>query len=92
MAIFYYKNYFSSIKSKEAPLRRALVSYEGLTNSIRPLNRHGQEEVISPAGHAQKRNAEINVELGDGEEVFGQHGAGVAHRGELLQRGIPFAQ
>ena len=29
--------------------------------------------------------------LGDGEEVFGQHGTEIAHRGELLQRGIPFA-
>src|SRR5215471_11475209 len=29
--------------------------------------------------------------LGDGEEVFGQHGTGVAYRGELLQRGILFA-
>ena len=38
MTIFYYKNYFSNIKSKEARLRGALVSYEGLTNSIRPLS------------------------------------------------------
>jgi hypothetical protein len=29
------KNYFSNIKSKETRLRGALVSYEGLTNSIR---------------------------------------------------------
>jgi len=39
MAIFYYKNYFSNIKSKEARLRGALVSYEGLTNSIRAFFR-----------------------------------------------------
>ena len=38
MAIFYYKNHFSNIKSKEARLRGAFVSYEGLTNSIRLLD------------------------------------------------------
>jgi hypothetical protein len=38
MAIFYYKNYFSNIKSKEAHLRGTLVSDEGLTNSIQALS------------------------------------------------------
>jgi hypothetical protein len=33
----------------------------------------------------------LNVELGDDQEVFGQHGTGVAHRGQLLQSGIKFA-
>ena len=32
-----------------------------------------------------------NVELGDDQEVVGQHGTGVVHRGQLLQSGITFA-
>jgi hypothetical protein len=36
ISIFYYNNYFRYIKSRKACLRGAFVSYEGLTNSIRP--------------------------------------------------------
>jgi hypothetical protein len=43
-----------------------------MTNSIRPFLRHAHREVISPAGHAQKLSAEINVELVIGQEVCGQ--------------------
>jgi hypothetical protein len=33
----------------------------------------------------------MNVKLVGGLKVFGQHGTGVAHRGQLLQSGITFA-
>src|SRR5262249_6825026 len=37
ISIFYYKNYYCNTKSREARLGGALVSYEGLTNSIRSV-------------------------------------------------------
>ena len=39
----------------------------------------------------QKLSAEMNEQLVGGQEVFGQHGTGVTHRGQLLQSGITFA-
>jgi hypothetical protein len=71
ISILYYKNYFSNIKSKKARLRDALVSYEGLTNSIRPLFTHETRGAISPVCYAQKLSPQINVELVGGLEVFG---------------------
>jgi hypothetical protein len=45
----------------------------GLTNSIRPLSTHETRGAIFPPCHAQKLSPQINVELVDGEEVFGRH-------------------
>jgi hypothetical protein len=36
IAIFYYKNCFCQVSSREARLKGALVYYERMTNSIRP--------------------------------------------------------
>jgi len=44
-----------------------------------------------PVRYAEQLRPPINVELGDNQEVVGQHGTGVAHRGQLLQSGIKFA-
>jgi len=49
ISIFYYKNYFSHTQSREAYLEGALVFYEGLTNSIRPLTRQARDPATGPA-------------------------------------------
>ena len=57
----------------------------------RPLSTHTTQRPILAPAPAQKLSPEINVELVGDREVFGQHGIGVAHRGELLQSGRKFA-
>jgi hypothetical protein len=45
----------------------------GLTNSIRPLSGHHTSVVILPVERVRKLSASMNVELVDGQEVFGRH-------------------
>jgi len=71
MSIFYYNNYFRYIKSRKACLRGAFVSYEGLTNSIRPLRVHWQrypfttdwrvQKVIPPTVYRKRSAALVRV-------------------------------
>jgi hypothetical protein len=73
ISIFYYRNYSCDTKNREARLGGAFVSYEGLTNSIRPFCAHETRGAIVPGQRAQKLSTEMNVELVVGQEVFGRH-------------------
>jgi hypothetical protein len=48
----------------------------GLANSIRPLSAHTTKRPILAPIRAQKLNSQINVQIGDGQEVFGWSTAG----------------
>jgi hypothetical protein len=70
---------------------KAMSRGNRFANSIRPLNRHTPPSLILALDYAQQLSPSINVELVGGLEVFGQHGIGVAHCGQLLQSGVTVA-
>jgi hypothetical protein len=59
------------------PMGSMICGTLGLTNSIRPLSRHTPPSLILALAYAQKLSPSINVELVDGQEVFGQHANGL---------------
>jgi hypothetical protein len=58
-------------QAEKLGLEGALVYYERMTNSIRPLLRHTLSSPILVPDYAQQLSPQINVELGGGPEVFG---------------------
>jgi hypothetical protein len=71
ISIFYYKNYYCNTKNRKARLGGALVSYEGLTNSIRPLSEQSLQTRVLCIRGATNLILKINVKLVGGQEVFG---------------------
>jgi len=48
-----------------------------MTNSIRPLCGHNTRGAVLPAERVRKLSPSMNVELVDGQEVFGRHANGL---------------
>jgi hypothetical protein len=68
---------FQSSRSCALPNIKVLKDKDlEFANSIRPLSAHTTKRPILAPIRAQKLNSQINVQIGDGQEVFGWSTAG----------------